>query len=201
MLQITEWDWSKLSFLNISKKQKILSRLYRLIKDNCILQQVLVYFAVAKKGDLPMDGKTEVNPEGLTAATGKYAQDFADRLATQDLSCKVRILLAHTKKDTVRPWKTCLQNSFSTYAINIRLNYLKSSCGLGSNSLKYVLKMWVVRHFLYRSWRPWKWVLAVLSSWMLFSFVRDCIYKSLKLTRSLLHRVNLLQRFNFDLSK
>lgn len=52
--------------------------------------QVLVYFAVAKKGDLPSDGKTEVNPEGLTAAYGKHAQAFADRLATQDLSCKVR---------------------------------------------------------------------------------------------------------------
>ncbi len=29
--------------------------------------QVLVYFAVAKKGDKPTDGKTDVNPEGLTA--------------------------------------------------------------------------------------------------------------------------------------
>ena len=54
-----------------------------------VIFQVLVYFAVAKKGDLPTDGKTEANPEGLTAATGKYAQAFADRLATQDLSCKV----------------------------------------------------------------------------------------------------------------
>jgi hypothetical protein len=33
--------------------------------------QVLVYFAVAKLGDKPTDGKTDVNPEGLTAgATG-----------------------------------------------------------------------------------------------------------------------------------
>jgi hypothetical protein len=31
--------------------------------------QVLVYFAVAKKGDPPTDGKTDVNPEGLTAGT------------------------------------------------------------------------------------------------------------------------------------
>lgn len=54
-----------------------------------IALQVLVYFAVAKKGDLPTDGKTEVNPEGLTVAYGKHAQAFADRLATQDLSCKV----------------------------------------------------------------------------------------------------------------
>lgn len=29
--------------------------------------QVLVYFAVAKLGDTPTDGKTDVNPEGLTA--------------------------------------------------------------------------------------------------------------------------------------
>jgi hypothetical protein len=29
--------------------------------------QVLVYFAVAKLGDQPTDGKTDVNPEGLTA--------------------------------------------------------------------------------------------------------------------------------------
>ena len=50
--------------------------------------QVLVYFAVAKKGDLPTDGKTDVNPEGLTAAFGKHAQTFADRLAIADLSCK-----------------------------------------------------------------------------------------------------------------
>lgn len=28
---------------------------------------MLVYFAVAKKGEKPTDGKTDVNPEGLTA--------------------------------------------------------------------------------------------------------------------------------------
>jgi hypothetical protein len=33
-------------------------------------QQVLVYFAVAKMGDKPTDGKTDVNPEGLTAGGG-----------------------------------------------------------------------------------------------------------------------------------
>ena len=32
--------------------------------------QVLVYFAVAKKGEKPTDGKTDVNPEGLTAGEG-----------------------------------------------------------------------------------------------------------------------------------
>lgn len=33
----------------------------------CHVPQVLVYFAVAKTGDKPIDGKTDVNPEGLTA--------------------------------------------------------------------------------------------------------------------------------------
>jgi uncharacterized membrane protein YjfL (UPF0719 family) len=32
-----------------------------------VVLQVLVYFAVAKLGDKPTDGKTDVNPEGLTA--------------------------------------------------------------------------------------------------------------------------------------
>ena len=60
-----------------------------------LCKQVLVYFAVAKKGDLPTDGKTEVNPEGLTAAFGMHAQVFADRLAEQNLSCKVSHSKAH----------------------------------------------------------------------------------------------------------
>ncbi|GLC34052.1 hypothetical protein PLESTB_000832100 [Pleodorina starrii] len=51
--------------------------------------QVLVYFAVAKKGDKPTDGKTDVNPEGLTAAYGKHAQAVADRLHSGGLSCQV----------------------------------------------------------------------------------------------------------------
>ena len=51
--------------------------------------QALVYFAVAKKGDKPIDGKTDVNPEGLTAATGKWAADFHDRLSKGALACKV----------------------------------------------------------------------------------------------------------------
>lgn len=48
-----------------------------------------MYFAVAKLGDAPIDGKTDTNPEGLTAATGKHAEAFAARLAGGDLSCKV----------------------------------------------------------------------------------------------------------------
>ena len=59
----------------------------------CLLQrcslQALVYFAVSKKGETPIDGKTDANPEGLTAVTGKHAQAFAARLAHGELSCKV----------------------------------------------------------------------------------------------------------------
>ena len=51
--------------------------------------QALVYFAVSKKGETPIDGKTDANPEGLTAVTGKHADAFAKRLAAGDLSCKV----------------------------------------------------------------------------------------------------------------
>ena len=49
--------------------------------------QVLVYFAVAKLGEAPVDGKTDTNPEGLTAATGRHAAAFADRLAAGGLAC------------------------------------------------------------------------------------------------------------------
>lgn len=51
--------------------------------------QVLVYFAVAKKGEKPTDGKTDVNPEGLTAANGKHAEAVAALLRAGGLSCKV----------------------------------------------------------------------------------------------------------------
>uniref|UniRef100_A0A061SA93 Uncharacterized protein n=1 Tax=Tetraselmis sp. GSL018 TaxID=582737 RepID=A0A061SA93_9CHLO len=59
--------------------------------------QVLVYFAVAKLGDKPTDGKTDVNPEGLTAATGKHAQAVADRLARGGLACKVLDRVAYQR--------------------------------------------------------------------------------------------------------
>ncbi len=43
-----------------------------------LLAQVLVYFAVAKLGDAPIDGKTDVNPEGLTAGElGKFSNQIA----------------------------------------------------------------------------------------------------------------------------
>lgn len=58
------------------------------------LKQVLVYFAVAKKGDAPTDGRTDANPEGLTAAYGRHARAFAARLHAAGLSCKARQLQA-----------------------------------------------------------------------------------------------------------
>ncbi|KAL0723615.1 hypothetical protein Bca4012_038214 [Brassica carinata] len=51
--------------------------------------QVLAYFAVSKLGEPPVDGITDTNPEGLTAAYGKWASDVAARLQSGGLSCKV----------------------------------------------------------------------------------------------------------------
>jgi hypothetical protein len=51
--------------------------------------QALVYFAVAKLGEAPTDGVTDVNPEGLTAANGKHAEALKARLANADLACHV----------------------------------------------------------------------------------------------------------------
>jgi ketopantoate reductase len=50
---------------------------------------VLVYFAVAKKGEAPTDGKTDVNPEGLTAVHGPWAEELAKTLKGAGLSCHV----------------------------------------------------------------------------------------------------------------
>jgi hypothetical protein len=51
--------------------------------------QGLIYLAVSKKGEKPIDGITDLNPEGLTAITGKWADDFALRLKKAGLSCHV----------------------------------------------------------------------------------------------------------------
>lgn len=51
--------------------------------------QVLVYFAVARLGDAPVDGKTELDPEGLTAAWGPLAGAVAARLRAGGLGCRV----------------------------------------------------------------------------------------------------------------
>jgi len=62
---------------------------------NCT--QALIYFAVAKLGEAPTDGKTDLNPEGLTAAHGKWAEALAARLAGGDMSCKVLDKAAFTQ--------------------------------------------------------------------------------------------------------
>ncbi|XP_068653275.1 uncharacterized protein [Aristolochia californica] len=51
--------------------------------------QVLAYFAISKLGEPPIDGKTDTDPEGLTAAFGKWASAVATRLHSGGLSCKV----------------------------------------------------------------------------------------------------------------
>ena len=51
--------------------------------------QGLVYFAVSKLGESPTDGITDLNPDGLTTATGKWAEAFRARLAKAGLRCRV----------------------------------------------------------------------------------------------------------------
>jgi len=51
--------------------------------------QGLVYFAVSKKGEKPIDGITDMDPQGLTAVTGQWANDLAARLKNGGLSCHV----------------------------------------------------------------------------------------------------------------
>jgi hypothetical protein len=51
--------------------------------------QALIYFAVAKLGEAPLDGKTSTNPEGLTAVQGRHAEAFSKLLHSGGLSCKV----------------------------------------------------------------------------------------------------------------
>jgi len=50
---------------------------------------LLVYFAVAKMGEDPIDGKTDTDPQGLTAVngTGKWAAEVKWRLESSNLSC------------------------------------------------------------------------------------------------------------------
>jgi hypothetical protein len=51
--------------------------------------QALLYLSVPAKGVAPVDGITSVNPEGLTAATGKHASALAKRLQALGLKCNV----------------------------------------------------------------------------------------------------------------
>ncbi len=59
--------------------------------------QVLVYMAVAKKGEKPTDGVTDLNPEGLTAAHGEHAAAVAQLLHSGGMSCKVLDKVPFTK--------------------------------------------------------------------------------------------------------
>ena len=59
--------------------------------------QVLLYLAVAKFGEKPTDGITELNPDGLTAATGKWASTFATRLRNGGLKCRDLVGDAYTE--------------------------------------------------------------------------------------------------------
>ena len=56
-----------------------------------------MYLAVAKLGEKPTDGITDVNPEGLTAATGRWAAAFQARLAKGGLTCHVKAGEAYAK--------------------------------------------------------------------------------------------------------
>lgn len=51
--------------------------------------QALLFLSVPAKGVAPVDGITRVNPEGLTAATGKHAPALAKRLQALGLKCNV----------------------------------------------------------------------------------------------------------------
>ncbi|CAK0827942.1 unnamed protein product [Prorocentrum cordatum] len=52
---------------------------------------LLVYFAVAKKGEAPIDGRTDTDPDGMTAvnADGKWSGEVQERLTTSGLACNV----------------------------------------------------------------------------------------------------------------
>jgi len=76
--------WEDLVFLQNGVLQPWLEKMGL---QNC--SQMLAYFAVARAGEKPTDGKTELNPEGLTSITGKWAEEVAERLHLSDLSCHV----------------------------------------------------------------------------------------------------------------
>eukprot|EP00892_Ulva_mutabilis_P007241 jgi/Ulvmu1/488/UM001_0496.1 len=59
--------------------------------------QALIYFAVAKLGEAPTDGKTRTNPAGLTAVCGEHAGAVQELLQSGGLSCKVLDSPEYTK--------------------------------------------------------------------------------------------------------
>ena len=42
---------------------------------------------MSRKGEAPIDGKTDLNPDGLTAVTGKWAAAFKERIEAAGLAC------------------------------------------------------------------------------------------------------------------
>lgn len=52
--------------------------------------QAALYLAILRVGGRPLDGTTSDAPEGLTTVTGKWAEAFAMRMKTGELSCHVR---------------------------------------------------------------------------------------------------------------
>ena len=52
--------------------------------------QCLLYLAVPSLGAPPIDGITSLNPEGLTAANGIWAEELAGRLSRGNLKCNLK---------------------------------------------------------------------------------------------------------------
>ena len=52
--------------------------------------QCLLYLAVPSLGAPPIDGITSLNPEGLTAADGIWAEELAGRLNRGNLKCNLK---------------------------------------------------------------------------------------------------------------
>uniref|UniRef100_A0A7S2B9P5 Uncharacterized protein n=1 Tax=Florenciella parvula TaxID=236787 RepID=A0A7S2B9P5_9STRA len=51
--------------------------------------QALIYFAVSKKGETPIDGITDLSPDGLTVTTGKWGDVVAERIQACGMKCGV----------------------------------------------------------------------------------------------------------------
>uniref|UniRef100_A0A7S1TQA1 Uncharacterized protein n=1 Tax=Phaeomonas parva TaxID=124430 RepID=A0A7S1TQA1_9STRA len=76
------------------------------LEDNT---QALLYFAVTKAGADPIDGVTPLNPEGLTAATGKWGAALTARLAKAGLKCNDVDAVAYRAKMFEKLfWISCL---------------------------------------------------------------------------------------------
>lgn len=80
--------WEDLVFI---QNGALLPFLGRELGSDVPVTVLLVYFAVAKKGEAPLDGKTDTDPDGLSAvnATGKWAGEVESRLTKANLACRV----------------------------------------------------------------------------------------------------------------